>query len=118
MDGLIQDLRHGLRVLWKNRIFTFVSVLTLLLGIGASTAIFSVVYGVLLRPLPYDNPEQIVRMWELSARGGRMRFADPNLEDVRTQARSLQGVAAMRALEKPVTVNNAPARVRVASVSL
>ena len=117
MDGLIQDLRHGLRVLWKNRIFTFVSVLTLLLGIGASTAIFSVVNGVLLRPLPYPKPEQIVRAWEANAKGGRMQFADPNYEDLRAQTHSLQGMAEMRSGESTISVDNAPDRVRVAYVS-
>src|SRR5688500_12296730 len=101
--GLTQDFRYGLRILKKSPIYTFISVLTLALGIGASTAIFSVVYGVLLRPLPYDNPDQIVRVWELDARGRRMRFADPNLEDLRTQARSLQGLAAMRSAEAAVS---------------
>ncbi len=115
--GLTQDLLYGLRILKKSPIYTFISVLTLALGIGASTAIFSVVYGILLRPLPYDNPDQIVRVWELDARGRRMRFADPNLEDLRTQARSLQGLAAMRSAEAAVSVNDTAARVRVASVS-
>lgn len=117
MDGLLQDLRHGLRVLWRNRIYTFVSVLTLLLGIGATTAIFSVVNGVLLRPLPYPKPEQIVRVWEADAKGRRMQFADPNLEDMRAQVHSLQGMAGMRSGEATISVGNAPDRVRVAHVS-
>lgn len=115
--GLMQDLRYGFRILKKSPIYTFISVLTLALGIGASTAIFSVVYGVLLRPLPYDNPEQIVSVWELDVRGRRMKFADPNLEDMRAQARSLQGLAAMRSSEAAVSVSNSPVRVRVATVS-
>src|SRR5215813_1018977 len=87
LSGFGQDLRYGLRILWKSRILTSVSVLTLLLGIGASTAIFSVVYGVLLRPLPYDKPDQIVRVWEADSRGRRIAFADPNLEDLRAEVR-------------------------------
>jgi ABC-type antimicrobial peptide transport system permease subunit len=117
MAGFVQDLRYGLRILLKSRIYTFVSVLTLLLGIGASTAIFSVVYGVLLRPLPYHNPEQIVRMWEADSRGRRMQFADPNLEDMRAQVRSLQSMAGMRSDESTIAVENTPERVRVAQVS-
>ena len=117
MDGVIQDLRHALRILWKSRIYTSVSVLTLLLGIGASTAIFSVVYGVLLRPLPYPKPEQIVRVWEADARGRAMQFADPNFEDVRSQVHSLQSMAQLSSGDSTVAVGNAPDRVRVAHVS-
>jgi putative ABC transport system permease protein len=115
--NLSQDFRYGFRMLWKNRVYAVVSLITLAVGIGASTAIFSVVNGVLLRPLPYPKPEQIVRVWEANAKGRRMQFADPNLEDVRAQVHSLQGMAAMRSGETTVSVGNAPDRVRVASVS-
>jgi putative ABC transport system permease protein len=116
-EQLSQDFRYGARILWKSPIFAFVSVLTLALGIGASTSIFSVVYGVLLRPLPYPQPEQIVSLWEVSPEGHRMRFADPNFEDVRTQARSLQGVAQMAAYEATVSTGGEPERVLVGVVS-
>ena len=112
-----QDLRFGLRILWKNPAFAFVSVFTLALGIGASTAIFSVVYGILLRSLPYYKPEQIVNMWEVGQKGERMRFADPNFEDMRSRARSLQSMAEMRSEEVAVSVGNEADRTRVAVVS-
>jgi putative ABC transport system permease protein len=115
--NLSQDFRYGFRMLSKNRVYAVVSLITLAVGIGASTAIFSVVNGVLLRSLPYPKPEQIVRVWEANAKGRRMQFADPNLEDVRAQVHSLQGLAAMRSGETTVSVGNAPDRVRVASVS-
>jgi ABC-type antimicrobial peptide transport system permease subunit len=117
LKGLKQDFRYGFRRIRKNPVYAFVCVLTLALGIGASTAIFSVAYGVLLRPLPYYNPQQIVRMWEVNPKGRRIQFADPNFEDMRAQNRSLQGMAEMRSAEAPVTVGNEPASVRVAYVS-
>lgn len=63
METLLQDLRHGLRALLKAPVFAALMILTLAVGIGADTAVFSVVHGVLLRPLPYRAPERLVRVW-------------------------------------------------------
>jgi putative ABC transport system permease protein len=111
------DVRYGFRILWKNPVYALVSVLTLALGIGASTAIFSVVYGVLLRSLPYYKSEQIVRIWELNSKSRRTQFSDPNFEDLRLQARSLQSMAELNSDEAAISVGNEPQRVRVANVS-
>jgi putative ABC transport system permease protein len=111
------DFRYGLRTLWKNPAYAFTSILTLALGIGASTSIFSVVYGVLLRALPYNKPEQIVRMWEVDSKDHKSRFADPNFEDMRAQLRSMAGMAEMYADDTPITLGEEPERVRAAHVS-
>src|SRR5256885_1717852 len=87
LETLFQDLRFAGRMLLKNPGFTAIAVLTLVLGIGATTAIFSVVYGVLLRPLPYPNPDEIVQLWEVNAKGGRMNFPEPNFTDIRSEER-------------------------------
>ena len=87
------DCRYGLRQLRKNPGFTFVAVLTLALGIGATTAIFSVVYGVLLRPLPYPEANRIVAVFEVNSKGNPSRLADPNFDDFRDQSRSFQAIA-------------------------
>jgi len=117
MSTLVQDLKYGLRMLARSPGFTAVTVLTLALGIGATTAIFSVVYGVLLRPLPYSQPERIVELREVNDQGGRMNFADPNFEDVRSENHSLQGVAEYGAGLESVAGASEPTRTMMASVS-
>jgi putative ABC transport system permease protein len=117
METLLQDLRYGLRLLRKNLGFTCVAFFTLALGIGATTAIFSVVYEVLLRPLPYENPGQIVRLWEVDTQGRRMSFTDPNFEDIRAQSHSLQGLAEYRTSAESVSGGSEPTRTMLAAVS-
>ncbi len=117
MGTLFQDLCFGLRMLRKNPIFTLVAFFTLALGIGATTAIFSVVYDVLLRKLPYEKPDRIVRLWEVNARGQRMNFTDPNFEDMRSQNHSLQGLAEYGDWVQSVSGGSEPTRTVVATVS-
>lgn len=117
MNTFLQDVRYGLRVLLKSPGFTAIAMLTLALGIGATTAMFSVVYGVLLRPLTFEQPDQIVELHEVNERGGEMHFADPNFEDVRTQARSLHGLAEYAAGIQSVSGGTEPVRTGVAAVS-
>ena len=111
------DCRHGLRQLAKNPGFGAIAILTLGLGIGATTAIFSVVYGVLLRPLPYRDPSRIMAVFEVNSRGGWSRLADPNFDDFRDQNRSFQAIAKYNAYVVSVSGAAEPTRTMVAHVS-
>ncbi|MCI0486763.1 MAG: ABC transporter permease [Blastocatellia bacterium] len=95
MQTLLQDLRYGARMLLKKPGFTAVAVLTLALGIGANSAIFSVVNAVLLRPLPYPDSERIVRLWQtLPAHGlERLSLSAPEFVDYRDRSRSFSSLA-------------------------
>ena len=85
MESLLQDLRFGARMLVKNPGFTLIAVLTLSLSIGATTAIFSVVNAVLLRPLPYENPERLVMIWE-RVNGNRRTISPSSYLEFKRQA--------------------------------
>ena len=117
MQNLMQDLKYAVRVLVKNPGFTVIAVLILALGIGASSAIFSVVDAVLLRPLPYPNPQRIVTVWEKEANGHRTRLADPNFLDFRSQNHTLEGLATFFSGLDSVSGGSEPVRVTMAAVS-
>src|SRR5260370_364220 len=94
LESLLQDTRYGLRMLRKNPGFTVVAVLTLALGIGANTAMFSVMQGVVLAPLQYVNPDRLVMVWENNPRFPRTWVSYPNFRDWQRSARSFQQMAA------------------------
>jgi predicted permease len=91
---MTHDFRQALRLLRLNPGFATLAILTLALGIGACVTMFSIINGVLLRPLPYAEPERLVALWEVSARGNPMQVAWPNFLDWREQSKTLNGVAA------------------------
>jgi predicted permease len=96
MDRLMQDIRYAFRTLTRNLAFSSVVVLTLALGIGANTAIFTVVNGVLLKPLPYPEPDRLVMLWETSLSDGTPGTVAPaNFYDWRQQSRSFEKMAAI-----------------------
>jgi predicted permease len=115
--ALGQDLRYALRQLRKSPGFTTVAVVTLALGIGANTAIFSVVEAVVLAPLHYREPDQLVMVWENNPRFPRVWDSYPNFQDWQRSARSFQQMAAFREQQIDLTVPGAPSHLRACQTS-
>jgi putative ABC transport system permease protein len=113
LETLWQDVRFGGRMLIKNPTFTIVAVLALALGIGANSAIFSVVNTVLLRPLPYKEPDRLMTVWEDNSRHGYPRDtpAAANFIDWRDQNQVFEGMAAMAELSFNLTGGGEPERI-------
>ena len=117
LETLFHDLRFAARGLGKNPGFSAAVILTLALGIGATTAIFSVVYGVLLRPLPYPNPDRLLAIWEVNHRGTYSHLADPNFDDFRHQNHTFQAMAKYNSLVASVVGPSGPTRTGVSFVT-
>ena len=94
MEILLQDLRYGVKALLKTPLFTTIAIATVALGIGANTAIFSVVNAVLLRPLPYKDPGRLVSLFEESEKGEVNGVSLPNFLDWRDQNQVFEQMAA------------------------
>jgi putative ABC transport system permease protein len=118
-DEMIQDLRFGVRMLLKNPAFSIIAVLTLALGIGANTAIFSVVYAVLLRPLPYHQPEQLVMLWTKQEKIGveQTLLSEAEILDLREQAKLFEGFAVLNGNPLILSGNGEPEQLNGAPVS-
>jgi hypothetical protein len=95
IQDLLQDLGFGLRMLRNSPAFALVAILTLALGIGANTAIFSVVHGVLLKPLPFPKQDQLMTLWEKNDGGGRSNTSWANFMDWNRLNHSFTGIAAV-----------------------
>ena len=117
MGDVWQDVRYAVRGLVRTPGFTAVALVTLALGIGANTAIFSVVNGVLLSPLPYESPDELVAIHERSARGDEWSVAWGNFRDWRSEARSFRAMAAYGAGTTTVRGGGEPVWATVATVS-
>src|SRR5262245_35957948 len=117
MAILWQDLRYGARMLAKNPGFTLVAVITLALGIGANSAIFSVVNGVLLRPLPLEDPDRLIKIWETFLPSGQGTVSVPNLKDWREQNTVFNGIAAYTFSSLNLREQDSPERLQGATVT-
>src|SRR6516165_11495218 len=119
MRTLIQDLRYGLRMLAKNPGFTVVAMLTLALGIGANTAIFSVVNAVILRPLPYPDSARLVTIWETEPSGPGNLYPDtgPDYVDWKAQNRVFDNMGAIFIAGATLTGTSEPLQLQGFEVS-
>jgi putative ABC transport system permease protein len=117
LSNLLRDVRYALRQLIMTPGFSAVAILTLALGIGATTAIFSVVNGVLLRPLPYPDPESLVRVHEILQKFGRFSVAPASFLDWRQQNTVFEHIAAYNATGVTLQTVSGPERVQGALVS-
>jgi putative ABC transport system permease protein len=113
-DEMIQDLRYGVRMLLKQPGFALIAILMLALGIGANTAIFSVVNGVLLRALPFNDPERILSVWATDAKLGQNRriVSYPNYADWQAQQTVFERIAAYDGASAALTGSGAPEQLR------
>jgi len=116
---LWQDMRYGARMLLKAPNYTLIAVATLSLGIGANTAIFSVLYGVLLKPLPYPDPNPIVRVWQAAPAAGfaKLGFSEAQLARLRDGNQSFQQIGGYARRSANLTEQNETQRIAVAGVT-
>lgn len=118
MSTFLQDIRHGARILWKRPGFAIVAVLTLALGIGANTAVFSVVNAVMLQPLPYDDPDRLALI-RISFKGQEFlpSISPPEIVDFREQSRQFEAFEALWAGTSGLTGDGDPEQIQIGFVS-
>ena len=119
MQNILQDLRYGARMLLKKPGFTVIAVITLALGIGANTAIFSVVNGVLLRPLPYKEPGRLARVYSEFPTMNLRKFwiSPPEFLDIQKESKSWESIGAWATGGVNLSSTGEPIRVTSTSVT-
>ena len=117
MSALTSDLRQSVRIIRSKPGFSLMAVLMLALGIGACTAIFTVVNAVLLQPLPYTDAAGLVQLFEVSSRGGQINVPEGNFVDWKAGTRTVENMAMFAGGISPLTVGKETVRARLAVVS-
>lgn len=117
MNALISDVRYALRQLVRQPGFAFVALLTLALGIGANTVMFSVVNGTMLAPLPYPDADRLVRIWETTPEDQRFSASEPNFLDFRDHSEEFESLAALKDVSLTFAQGGQPARLPGLAVS-
>jgi putative ABC transport system permease protein len=117
MNIFLQDLRYGMRQLMKHPSFTFITIITLALGIGANTAIFSVVNAVMLKPLPYRDAEELVVLWEKMKQTDTLDLAPDDFVEYRERLQSFEQFAASSRQGFTLTGDDEPQRIDGASIT-
>jgi putative ABC transport system permease protein len=111
METVLHDLRYGLRLLWKSPGFTAVAVITLALGIGANTAMFSVINSVLLHSLPFPDAGRVMVVWKTMSNGAPNAFSTPAFLEIRQQVDSLSHLGAFSSVGKNLGGKDVPERI-------
>ena len=117
VETLVKDFRYGLLLLRRDPVFAFVAISVMAIGIGANTAMFSLMDAVLLKPLPYPAPERMVRVWEAPAPTSRNGISTLNFVDWKRLSTSFEALSAIRGLNAALTGNGDPARLAGTLVS-
>lgn len=118
IQTLLTDIQYGFRMLWKYKIVSIIAIITLALGIGANTAIFSIVNTVLLRPLSYENPEELVFISEKSSQLNNMSVAYPNFLDWQAKNTVFEKIGVFRSQSYSLISNGEPEQVTGVMISL
>jgi predicted permease len=117
LAGFLQSLRHAARILWKQPRFAAVAVVTIALGIGATTSVFSVVYGVLLKPLRFPEPDRLVALYHVTPASQRDIQGEATYFTYREKGRSFEDIGLWNTGDVSVTRNGAPEQVRTLRVT-
>jgi putative ABC transport system permease protein len=116
-ETFVQDVRYALRGLRRAPAFAAVALATIALGTGATSAVFAVVYSVLIRPLPYPDADRIALVWAVTPEGRRTWLSPPEIDDIRERATALDGVAGLTDLRFALTGAGTPEEVNVVGAS-